>query len=266
MLFSSFLKQRRNEEAKRAEKKTAEIRQASGELQKIREKMQAAAATGKKEEYNKLDEEARKIKNNIFVMESTKDPETLTAEEIRDAWQKYAAEYNKLYNAQYEKYQEIRKALKKELRELAEIQNVGQKEAYNCPDWLQSDAIRSLSRLDSSDANKGINFLNDLIEYHEKEGILSVFSGSVVKDIDTEKSLSEILAEASRQVKKEHPMAYQKELQERAQIIEDIQAGRKDITAITWLPSDMPLEEKEQYYQTHYIYDKYLKYKKRKAV
>lgn len=264
MLFSNFLKQRNDEEAKKAEKKAAEIRQASGQLQKIREKMQAAAAAGKQDEYNKLDDEARKIKNNIFVMESARDPGALTAEEIRDAWKKYAAEYNKLYKAQFEKYQAAKKALKKELRELAEIQNAGQKEAFKCPEWLQNDAKRSLSSLDVSEAKKSLHFLADLIEYHETEGLKGVFSGSVVEDIDTEKSLSEKLAEVSRQVKKEHPMAYQMELQKRSQIIEDIQAGRKDITAITWLPDDLPQEEKEDYYKTHFIYDRYLKYKRRK--
>lgn len=242
MAFMDFIKKRKAEEAKEEKKYISNMDQAKKELAKVSKEMREAATAGDIEKYNQLEEETRRLRNNIVVLESSKNIRSLTDQEVSQAWKEYCAEYNKRYNAQYEKYLEAKGALYTQFRKLADIQNDGLKEAAA----LQEDyweRMASVRKLDFAESKVLFKLLDGLFELREKENIENIISGSPVEDIDTTKTLQEIINEKSKERCKK-VRAARAEYERRRKILHDVFYGRASRELIDWVDfSKMTKEE-----------------------
>lgn len=242
-----FIKKRKAEEAKYETKYISNMDQAKKELAKVSKEMQEAATAGDIEKYNQLEEETRRLRNNIVVLESSKNIRSLTDQEVSQAWNEYCAEYNKRYNAQYERYLEAKAALYTQFRKLADIQNDGLKEAASLQEgyWKRMTSVR---KLDFEESKVLFKLLDGLFELREKENIEYIISGSPVENIDTTKTLEEIRNEKSKERCKK-VRAARAEYERRRKILYDVFNRRASRESIDWVDfSKMTKEEIAKWY------------------
>lgn len=255
MFFTDFLKKRKAEEANTAAKRAAEIKKASEKLQQIQAEMRSAATAGNMEKYNKLDNELRTLKNNLYVMGEAINEQALSETETVEAWKLFVIDYNDTFRAQYKKYTEAKVNLYKELKGLAEIQNQGLRELIDCPKSIK-DAGADLMKLEPQEAKGAVNLLNDIAGYREAENLKMVFGGAYVNDISKDLTLAEFLTEVSKK-KTAEIKAQQAEAQKRRDILEDYWRGKVGIDAIYWEDLEGKSEKEvrkfmsEKYYPLH---------------
>ena len=238
----NFIKKRKAEEAKEKKKYISNMDQAKKELEKVSKEMREAATAGDIEKYNQLEEETRRLRNNIVVLEASKNIRSLTDQEVAQAWEEYCAEYDKRYKAQYEKYLEAKIDLYTQFRKLIDIQNDGLKEAAALQEdyWGRMAYIR---RIDSAKSKDLFKVLDGLFELREKENIEYIISGSPVENIDTTKTLEEIRNEKSKEKCKKVKEA-KAEAERRRKILHDVFNKGASRELIDWVDfSKMTKEE-----------------------
>lgn len=108
------------------EKARGEIAVLERELDDLNARAESVAATGNEDEYIRLTDEASRITRRIYVKKKISEvpaEKEIKESEVVDAWNEYAAEYEKTYDKNFEKFVKARQQLRDVYETMMQDQN-----------------------------------------------------------------------------------------------------------------------------------------------